>query len=72
MQAREIMTKEPICCSLQDNNRTVARQMAEYDCEMLPVVNNLEERQLVAILTDRDIVCRICGAEGGDCNAAAV
>lgn len=59
MQVQDIMTKKPFCCTPDINLGLVARMMAEYDCGAIPVVQNDNLGQLVGIITDRDITCRV-------------
>jgi len=74
MQVREIMTKEPFCCTPDTGLQSVARMMADHDCGAIPVVETKEDMRLVGMVTDRDITCRAV-AEGtnpleltaGDC-----
>jgi CBS domain-containing protein len=72
MQAREIMTESPACCTPSDNIRLVAKKMLEHNCGMLPVVDNQQHLQLVGVITDRDIVCRVLAQDGADCGVATV
>jgi CBS domain-containing protein len=55
--ARDIMTFDPACCSLDTPLDEVARLMVQYDCGEIPVVdrNNCP----IGVVTDRDIVCRV-------------
>jgi CBS domain-containing protein len=71
MDAREIMTENPICCMPSDGLQMAARHMVEYNCGFLPVVESQESRRLVGVITDRDIVARVV-ARGIDCNASTV
>lgn len=61
MQASDIMTANPRCCSARDSLQSVARVMREADIGEVPVVD--EQKKLVGVITDRDIVVR-CVAEG--------
>jgi CBS domain-containing protein len=61
MQASDIMTPNPRCCSTHDSLQGVARIMREEDIGEIPVVD--EQKKLVGVITDRDIVVR-CVAEG--------
>jgi CBS domain-containing protein len=63
MRAREIMTRNPVCCTASDTVQHAAKLMAEHDCGCLPVVDDLQSRTVVGTITDRDIACR-CTAEG--------
>lgn len=57
-QCRDIMTKDPACCSLADVLITAARIMRDRDIGILPVVEDMQNKKLAGILTDRDIVVR--------------
>lgn len=79
MQVKEIMTQNPACCTPDTNLQEVARLMVENDCGCVPVVENLENKKPMGVITDRDICCRTV-AEGknplemtaGDCMTATV
>jgi CBS domain-containing protein len=58
MLAKEIMTPDPQCCTPDDTLRDAARLMADYDCGCLPVVDDKDGKQVVGVLTDRDIAVR--------------
>ena len=58
MQTKEIMTRDVACCTRDTNLQEVARMMTECDCGAIPVVEDLETRRPVGIITDRDITCR--------------
>jgi CBS domain-containing protein len=71
MQARELMTENPVCCQRSETLPAVARLMLDYNCGMVPVVESEEQKRLVGIITDRDIVCRVL-AKGMDCQTTTV
>jgi CBS domain-containing protein len=52
---RDFMTSVPRCCTPQDSITDVARLMLECDCGAVPVVEELESRRLVGMVTDRDM-----------------
>lgn len=56
MKARELMTSEVACCTVDSNLQDVARLMLERDCGAIPVVD--EMGQPIGVITDRDITCR--------------
>lgn len=58
MRVTEIMTAGPVCCTPELPLSAVARLMADNDCGEIPVVDQPENRILVGVITDRDIVCR--------------
>jgi CBS domain-containing protein len=59
--ARDVMTPDPACCTPNTTLDDVARMMAQNDCGEIPVIDPTD--QIVGVVTDRDIVCRIV-AEG--------
>jgi CBS domain-containing protein len=61
MEVREIMTKNPVCCTPTTALLDVAKAMVEHDCGEIPVVR-VEDRSLIGVVTDRDIVCRVVAA----------
>ena len=63
MLAREIMTEDPVVCTPFDNVRAAARAMMENNCGWLPVVDDQQNRRLLGVITDRDIVCRILAGD---------
>lgn len=58
MKARDIMTENPACCTPEDTAQTAARLMVENDCGCLPVVSDIESREIVGVVTDRDLTAR--------------
>jgi CBS domain-containing protein len=69
MQANDIMSPNPACCSEDSTIRDVARMMVEHDCGEIPVVDG--ERKPIGVITDRDICCRVV-AQGMDSNQSLV
>ena len=69
MQAREIMTESPACCTPSDDIRMVAKLMLENNCGLVPVVDDMQK--ITGVVTDRDIVCRVL-AQNRDCGSAHV
>src|SRR5206468_5971916 len=67
MEAREIMTRDPACCTANDTVQQAAKLMAEHDCGCIPVVDDAKSKKVVGTITDRDIACR-CTAEGKNAN----
>ena len=47
MNAREIMTANPACCTPQDTARDAARKMVEHDCGCLPIVGDMGTKHIV-------------------------
>ena len=58
MEVREIMTADPAVCEMSQSVKDAAEMMEECDCGAIPVVENLETKRLVGIITDRDIAIR--------------
>jgi CBS domain-containing protein len=58
MQVKDMMTKDPMCCTSDTLLSEVARMMVDKDCGEIPVVDNYSSKQPVGVVTDRDIVCR--------------
>ena len=67
MNAREIMTADPACCTPQDTARDAARKMVEHDCGCLPVVDDMGAKHIVGVVTDRDLAARgLAEGKGAD------
>lgn len=58
MKVREIMTKNPACCTPDSSLREVAQMMVEHDCGCIPVVDSEMSKKPVGTITDRDITVR--------------
>lgn len=74
MTAKELMTANPACCTMETSLADVARMMVQCDCGEIPVVERQEVKRIVGVVTDRDIVVRGV-AQGKNCatvNAGAV
>jgi len=67
----EVMTQEPVCCEAGDSIARAAQLMKSEDVGAVPVVESKSGRQLVGIITDRDIVVKVI-AEGRDIEGASV
>ena len=59
--ARDVMTPDPARCTVNMTLDQVAKLMVQNDCGEIPVVDAAD--QLIGVITDRDIVCRVV-AEG--------
>ncbi len=59
MNVREIMSRDPVCCTPNTNIVEAAKLMVENDCGQIPVVEDQQNRRLVGVVTDRDICCRV-------------
>lgn len=58
MQVKDIMTRNPACCTADTNLREVAELMVKHDCGETPVVDNKKSMKLLGVITDRDITIR--------------
>jgi CBS domain-containing protein len=58
--ARDVMTPDPACCTPTTSLDEVAKLMAQNDCGEIPVVDPGD--QIIGVVTDRDIVCRVVAA----------
>ena len=65
MRAQEIMTDDPACCTPNDTVERAAKLMADVDCGCLPVVSDMESKEIVGVVTDRDLACRCLGEGKG-------
>jgi len=65
--AKDLMTADPQCCTAETPLNEVANLMLECDCGEIPVVDN--DKKLIGVITDRDIVCRVV-AKGKNPSAA--
>lgn len=65
MKCSEIMTRNPECCVAETTVDQVAQLMASKDIGPVPVVDNLQSKKLLGIVTDRDLTLKIV-AKGRD------
>ncbi len=63
----DVMTPEPTVVSAQDTVKSAAEIMKIEDVGAVPVVEDVNSRKLIGMITDRDIVVNVI-AEGGDVN----
>ena len=67
----DVMTREPVCCEPGESIAQVAAQMKREDVGSIPVVDSHEDKQLIGIVTDRDLVVKVL-AEGNAIDRATV
>ncbi len=65
MKCNEVMTKNPVCCLLNDNVVKAAQLMKRLNVGPIPIIDTEETKKLIGILTDRDLALEIV-AEGRD------
>lgn len=58
-KCREVMTVNPICCQADDWVDLAAHLMKDVSLGALPVVRNYRDRQLLGIVTTRDIATQV-------------
>ena len=56
MNARDLMSSDVACCTVDSTLQEAARLMLEHDCGAIPVVDGMG--QPIGVITDRDITCR--------------
>ena len=59
VKCSEIMTKNPKMCIPDDNIAVAAGLMWDYDCGSIPVVQDMDSKELIGIVTDRDIAMHV-------------
>jgi CBS domain-containing protein len=67
MNVRDIMSQDVACCTAETPLQEVAQMMIDRDCGAIPVVDDIDNRRLLGVVTDRDIVTRVV-AQGYDAN----
>ena len=65
MKCSEVMTKDPTCCLPTDAAFDAAQLMKSEDVGPIPVVSDKQTKNLVGIVTDRDLALKVV-AEGLD------
>ena len=71
MKCREVMTENPVCCLPNDSVSQAARVMRREHIGPVPVVNDDRTRELIGIVTDRDLAVKVV-AESRDPNRTTV
>jgi len=59
MDVKDVMTKNPACCTADTGLQEVAKMMVDHDCGCIPIVDDQNSKMPVGIVTDRDITCRV-------------
>jgi len=59
MQVRELMTSDPAICLATDTLKTVLEAMRRRRCGFMPIVDSHASRQLVGVVTDRDVALHL-------------
>ncbi|SRR5579884_168560 len=64
-KCKDVMTKELTCCEPEDSAAKAAQAMKAQDIGSVPIVDSLQSKKLVGVVTDRDLAIKIV-AEGRD------
>ena len=65
MKCSDLMTKDPECCVSSTTVDQVAQLMAARDIGSVPIVEDLRDKKLLGIVTDRDLTLKVI-AKGRD------
>lgn len=65
MKIEEIMTADPVCCTINETPVQAANLMEQFDVGIIPITEDTESYHLVGIVTDRDLVMNVV-ARGRD------
>lgn len=57
----DVMSSDVTCATSDSDIQEIARLMVVADCGEIPIVNNLQAKNVIGVITDRDIVCRSLG-----------
>ena len=63
MLVSDIMTLDPACCTPECTAQEAARRMRQWAMGVLPVVEDMDSRRVIGIVTDRDL-CLVVVADG--------
>jgi CBS domain-containing protein len=58
-KCHEVMTKDPVCCLPNDSVAKAAELMKSKNIGSIPVVEAKQSRELVGIVTDRDLAMKV-------------
>lgn len=70
-KCNEVMTKDPVCCLPNDLASHAAQLMKTERVGSIPVIEDVQTKKLIGIVTDRDLTIRIL-AEGLDAKSTKV
>jgi CBS domain-containing protein len=62
MKIRELMSRDPACCTPSDSAYRAGTLMRRFDIGALPVVDDEYHRRLLGIVTDRDLCLFVVAA----------
>lgn len=58
-KCKKVMTKDPVCCLPNDFVASVAKLMKRENIGSIPVIDNVQTRNLIGIVTDRDLAIKV-------------
>jgi CBS domain-containing protein len=61
MKVKEVMSQDPVCCTPDDTAQAVAKLMCDHNIGSIPVVSDQQSKQLLGVITDRDLCCGVVG-----------
>ena len=59
MKIKEIMSPDPVCCLPSDTAQAVAQIMCDQNVGAVPVVLDYQTKELIGVITDRDLCCSV-------------
>ena len=59
MKVSDVMTPDPVCCLPTDTAEKAAKILRDHNVGCVPVVLDQKSRQLIGIITDRDLCCTV-------------
>jgi CBS domain-containing protein len=59
MKVSDVMTPDPVCCLPTDTAEKAAKILRDHNVGAVPVVLDRKSRQLIGIITDRDLCCTV-------------
>ncbi len=59
MKVSNVMTPDPVCCLPGDTAEKAAKILRDHNVGSVPVVLDHKSRQLIGIITDRDLCCTV-------------
>ena len=62
-KCEEVMTKSPVCCLPNDMAAKAAQLMKRENIGSIPVIKNEQTKELVGIVTDRDLTLKVIAEE---------
>jgi CBS domain-containing protein len=62
MKVRDVMSANPICCVPEDTAQKVAQIMCDHNIGAVPIVVDQDSRELMGMITDRDLCCSVIAA----------